>query len=886
MRSSPSAAVLVLNYNGLDHLRTCLPTLEQMDYAGAQLVVVDNGSQDGSVEYVRAHHPSVRVIALGRNRGFTGAYNAAIREVQAEWVALLNNDTRVHPAWLTELVAAAERNGAAAAAAAIVDWDGSRVDFVGGLPTFLGHSWQIDYGQPAGRDYPERQILFGCGGAVMFRRDVFLESGGFDESYFIYFEDVDIGWRLTLMGHPTVFAPRALTYHRLHGTTRTWAQAMRLRLYERNALATIFKNYGQDGLARVLPAAVALTLQRNLVQAGLDGEAFQFGRSLPRAWSVPPQIAGLLIALEDFARSLPRLREQRAFIQARRLVPDAEVLALMPEPLKLHDLGDRYRETAEALIRDFRIAELFGLPAPAHVSVERRDTSSEQQDTETTRRDFSPGTERRDFSPSPERRDFSPGDGDAAAAEAPALRTPAPGGSTAEPGVVSVIVLTASGARHLPDCLDSLRQQDWPAGRLDVIVVDNGSPMDPTAVVRRHYPDARVIRTGANLGFSAGNNAGAREARGEWLLFLNDDTRVDPACTTRLVDTATRRGAASVGAKILDWSGERIDFAGGLANFEGRGYPLGWDAEADSFPTREQPLLFGCGAAVLFQRNAFEASGGWDEPTFAYYEDVEFGWRLWLLGHEVWFAPEAIVYHRHHGTSGPESPARLRAFERNALRMIYALLEERTLQQALPAALLLSLDRIALGSPFSRATEGEPVPDTTTRLAARLRPAVVKIRLLHALSRRGAQRRMGIAANLRQVGIGGLAGAAVSAARDVLGGWETLPARDRFLIERASPATASSTQAESVPTTTVAALLGVQDFLDMLPELGDRRHWLQARRRRSDAEIVERFGGHWRSAVPSPHLDLHVGLRRELVETLSAVLGALPPALDLGGAAS
>ena len=169
MKSSPSAAVLVLNYHGIDHLRTCLPTLERMDYTNAQLVVVDNGSRDGSAEYVRSHHPAGRVIELGRNRGFTGAYNAAIGAVSAEWVALLNNDTRVDPAWLTELVAAAARHHAAAAAAAIVDWDGSRVDFVGGLPTFIGHSWQIDYGQPVGREYPERQILFGCGGAVMVR---------------------------------------------------------------------------------------------------------------------------------------------------------------------------------------------------------------------------------------------------------------------------------------------------------------------------------------------------------------------------------------------------------------------------------------------------------------------------------------------------------------------------------------------------------------------------------------------------------------------------------------------------------------------------------------------------------------------------------------------
>ena len=823
-----------------------------MDYDHAQLVVVDNGSRDGSAEYVRTHHPAVRVIELGSNQGFAGAYNTAIEAVPAEWVALLNNDTRVHPAWLTELVAAAERNNAAAAAAAIVDWDGSRVDFVGGLPTFIGHSWQIDYGQPVGREYSERQILFGCGGAVMFRRDVFLDNRGFDDDFFIYFEDVDIGWRLTLMGHPTVFAPKAVTYHRLHGTTRTWAQAMRLRLYERNALATIFKNYDQDGLARVLPAAVALTLQRNLVQADLDGAAFRFGRTLPRAWSVPPQIAGLLIALEDFARSLPRLREHRAFIQARRRVSDAEVLALMPEPLKLHDLGDRYRETAEALVRDFRIAELFGLPISARVPVPSQAPT--------------PG-------PRAEVRDTSSQPGDAAAVQPLA-------------GVVSVVVLTASGATHLPDCLDSLRQQDWPADRLDLIVVDNGSAKDPTPVVQRHYPGARVVRTGANLGFSGGNNAGARVARGEWLLFLNDDTRVDSACVSRLVATAERRGAASVGAKILDWAGSRIDFAGGLANFEGRGYPLGWDADAATFPTSEQPLLFGCGAAVLFRRDVFVSSGGWDEPTFAYYEDVEFGWRLWLLGHEVWFAPDAVVYHRHHGTSGAESPARLRAFERNALRMIYALLEERTLQQALPAALLLSLDRIALGTPFSRSTEGQPASDTTVHLATRLRPEIVKVRLLHALSRRGAQRKLGVVENITRVGVGGLVAAVVSTARDVLLGWEAPPARDRFLIERASPDSVSNAQAESVPTATVAALLGVQDFLDMLPELSERRAWLQARRTRTDAEIVERFAGHWRSAVPSPRLDLHLGLRRDLLDTLSAVLGALPPAVDLREPAS
>src|SRR5690606_26708073 len=188
--------------------------------------------------------------------------------------------------------------------------------------------------------------------------------------------------------------------------------------------------------------------------------------------------------LEDFSRWLPALREKRERIQSTRRVPEEEILALLPDPLKLHDLGDAYRETAEALVRDFRIAELFGRPAPAprHQSI-----------------------------PAPGR---------------PTIPDPRHTGTAvpSHPGI-SVIVLTATGATHLPACLDSLRAHAWPRERTEVIVVDNGSAEDPTAVAERHYPGVRVVRNGRNLGFSAGNNAGARVATGDWLVFLNDDTR-------------------------------------------------------------------------------------------------------------------------------------------------------------------------------------------------------------------------------------------------------------------------------------------------------------------------------------------------------------------------
>ena len=103
MSSLPSATILVLNYNGRAHLEQCLPSLDALDYPRRSVTVVDNGSSDGSLEYVARRHPSVQVLALGANRGFAPAYNEAVRQAAADVVVLLNNDTRVDPTWLSSL---------------------------------------------------------------------------------------------------------------------------------------------------------------------------------------------------------------------------------------------------------------------------------------------------------------------------------------------------------------------------------------------------------------------------------------------------------------------------------------------------------------------------------------------------------------------------------------------------------------------------------------------------------------------------------------------------------------------------------------------------------------------------------------------------------------
>lgn len=863
MPSLPSATILVLNYNGRAHLEQCLPSLAALDYPGVSVTVIDNGSSDSSLAYIARHHHGVHVLPLGSNRGFAPAYNIAVRQATSDVVVLLNNDTRVASTWLRELIDTLERHQAAAASSCMLDWDGGHVDFAGSLPTFIGHAWQVDHGHPVGRAYGEVPLLFGCAGSLAVRRQAFLDVGGFDDDYFVYFEDLDLGWRMSLAGMSTVLSPKAITYHRLHGTASGWGLTLRMRMYERNALFTLFKNYGDEALRRVLPAALVLTLARALKYEDLDDGTIQFGRRSPAHLSLPPRVVSTLLALEDFARALPALAHKRRHVQALRRVDDEALFTLFPEPLKLHDAGDAYREAAQALIHDFGIAELFGLSAPFVGARHTHANDAPAAQDEHARRQpldghtvAAPGGVAFALEHNPSA--VSALTSTDAEAAAPQMR----------PGVVSVIVLTASGAEHLPECLGSLRDHTWPAALTEVIVVDNGSRIDPTVVAERHYPGVRVVRTGANLGFSGGNNAGAAVATGEWLVFLNDDTRVAPDWLDELMDVATRRKAASVGAFIVDWAGTHVDFAGGLVNFEGRGFSLGHDGHVDEADRTERPLLFGCGAAVLFRRDVFDATGGWDTPTFAYYEDVEFGWRLWMLGHEVWFAPRAIVYHRHHGTSGTESAARIRAFERNALRMLYTLLEPATLRQVLPAAILLATDRALLGTVFSRADEGVTAQQSWRAVLGRLRPGVVRIRLLHALSRRGARRHYGLLTNLRRVGLRGLAGAALEMLRDLGEGWEHAGGRVRYLLEASRPHAALEGLHEQVPAATVAQMTGFSDFIDMLPELSERRAWLQARRRRTDADILDLFGGCWMNAVPSPKFDLHQALREGVIREL------------------
>ena len=809
--SRPTVSVLVLNLNGREYLDSCLASLEAQVYPRDrfEIVVVDNGSTDGSLELVSSTYPRVRVVKFDSNLGFCTPYNAAIRDCESQFVALLNNDTRVAPDWLAALVSAAQRHDAAAVAARILSWDGATIDFAGGVTSFIGHSWQPDSGEPATRQYEEKPLLSACGGSALFARTAFIDAGGFDEAFFAYFEDVDLGWRLNLFGERVVFAPAAVTYHRVHGTSSRWAFSQRLRLLERNALAMIYKNYEAATLQRVLPVAIGLLLLRATMRSGIEKVTLTMASSPLHVVDTHPYLAAHLIGLEDFCRQLPELRRKRQLVQSRRRRSDAELFELFGDPLRLHETGGLYEEVARALIREFGIDEMVGATgkaAPPAVATALQEWAEQRQ--------------------------------------------PSPGDSPR----VSIVILTALGPTHLGECLESIRQQSYPPDRVEVIVVDNGSAVDPTPEVRRLLPLARVIRNDTNIGFAAGNNQGAAAATGDYVIFLNDDTRVHPDWLRELVDTARRRGATAVASYILDWSGTTVDFVDGALNFQGKGFQLDYGAPVDRFTPEEKPLLFACGCAMLVDRVVLADVGGWDEGAFAYYEDVELGWRLHVLGHEVWLSPRAIVYHKHHGTSGrwPEPP-RQRLYERNSLRALYGLLEMESLERALPAALMLAADRALLETGLSRAATA--LTESVYRRWLRAGKA--------ALVARGIRKSTPIHRAIGQVWSGGL----LALARDVrrLGAPRNrLFRRESYLVELGGMPATFDVQPQPLPISAAAMLSGIYGFLSEIPQLTQRRDAVQRRRRVEDREILRRFGDKWlapgAALVHPAHEEFHTAL--------------------------
>jgi GT2 family glycosyltransferase len=344
----PMVSILIVTCNGHSLLADCLASLAEQDYPQerVEILVYDNGSTDGTRAWLAASWPRVRVIAAEQNDGFALPNNRAAAQASAPLLCLVNNDMRFATSFLRELVLARARTGASCVGARILTDDGERIEFDGGTMNFYGHGAPYRHGASAALhagDVVPEETLFASGGAMLIERAAFLDAGGFDEDYFAYFEDVDLGWRLWVLGARCVHAPAARAYHREHGSEQLLPAGRRMALLERNALLSAYKNYEPERGARVFSCALALLAER----ARLDPERRRACEQ------------GLIEALD----ALPAVEQRRRDIAARRVRSDRDLVPLFREPWRPPIGGDAYAARQRALAAAYGADDL--LPAGA-----------------------------------------------------------------------------------------------------------------------------------------------------------------------------------------------------------------------------------------------------------------------------------------------------------------------------------------------------------------------------------------------------------------------------------------------------------------------------------------------------------------------------------------
>ncbi len=302
----PLLSVIIPNWNGAYHLRTCLDALRLQTYPRLEIIVVDNASTDESLELLRTCYPEVHTLALGRNLGLTGAMNRGLQMASGELIGSLNNDTEVTPEWAAQLVRALQRHPEAGMAASKIllfdrrDVLHSAGDMCGvdGIPANRG-VWQRDEGQ-----YDREEYIWGaCGGAACYHRKMLDDIGFFDEDLFMYCEDVDLNWRAQLAGYRCIFVPQAVVYHKL---SATGGGKIASYFTGRNTIWVLAKNY---------PAALWRRHWRAVIRAQchIANEALRSWRGEAARARLLGQLAGLM--------RLPHWLRKRSGVQRLCRVP-------------------------------------------------------------------------------------------------------------------------------------------------------------------------------------------------------------------------------------------------------------------------------------------------------------------------------------------------------------------------------------------------------------------------------------------------------------------------------------------------------------------------------------------------------------------------------------
>ncbi len=577
-------SVIVVNYKTDRYLDECLRSVRQQDYGKLELTLVNNASPDFASEVLDRHKPDV-FINNPRNAGFARANNQAILKARGEYVLLLNADAKIPPGFVSTVVAEFARDASIGTVVPrIVRWDNP--DII----ESTGHLLRTDF-TAAHRDrglhvmeaaQEAGYVLGGTAACVVYRREMLeavrYKDGYFDESFFAYFEDVDLDVRAQFAGYKAWHQPVLVAEHVGGGSGQR--HSMRLQLVaEKNRYLALAKWLTVRDWLPNLPAMMAY-------------EAYHFLRTLVRPY--------LFLALFSYLYFLPSTLRKRMHLQRRRTLKPAQ-----------------FRST---------LTPRFG------------------------------------------------------AAKA---RYPRSAKSSEYPVAVSVIVVNYNGLEHTRRCLDALSRQTFTD--FETIVVDNGSDNREGEILKREYPQARVLLAGRNTGFAGGVNLGYAAARGKYAVLLNNDAEPESEFLAELVGAMERTGAdAGCGTLIEEGREPGNDSLSVL----GRNIPNVFGEEALTF--------YPSGGAAILRSTSIEALGGqpFDPRYFIYHEDVSLGFRIRLAGGNVIKIPAARAQHFGGATTRNLPRATVRYYQtRNRIlnRMIY--LEGATLARIWPLCFIESIAR-------------------------------------------------------------------------------------------------------------------------------------------------------------------------------------------------
>lgn len=701
-------SVIIVNFNGRHHLEKCLPAVALTERVRTEVIVVDNGSDDDSLVWMRTHHPDVRIIEIGANVGFGEGNRQGMLAARGAYAAFLNSDTVVEPDWLHVLVRALCLDptiGAACSTLRLLEHP-EILNGRGGSMSKLGYGYDRHFGCPVDQDHDTattQEVFFPTAAAMLMRTHEFFDLGGFDEKMFMYHEDVDLGWRLWLLGRSVVVCRDSVVHHHFGGTTHS-ARGLewRERMGSRHNVRSILKHYQPINVLKAMKGLAKLWIGMGAWRHTFHVVAWnvlKLPSTLRERWWIQRRrhlkdadlFSRGFISPSPYPAPTPEIRNHHAsrdqWIETPVLRPGhfSAIGRLGPGWFPAHPIGpDEVRpfcgdarcglkvtpDASGAIELDIHVPKdaIRGGNATLEANGVETSTALTGKTWQTIRLEgiqadrqgiISIRLQTPSFRPHVifENWDFRRLGG---AVRSVVFRPDHPEPQKTTSGV-SVLITTFRRWPVLAITLDALRAQGWP--NLQVIVMDDGSD-DETWEALQHYRDLHsdtlrlTIATQKNQGQGRARNNALALVEEDLVLFLGDDIIPEPGLIRAHVERHNLLGEPAAVVGFTDWYRQEMSVTPFMEMVNLEGHQFGYDHMTSG---SDQPFTCFYTSNISIDRSILGDEPF--DPTFSSYgwEDVELGYRLSIRGVRIVYEETARAGHFH--------PTTVRTFYRRQLQV-------------------------------------------------------------------------------------------------------------------------------------------------------------------------------------------------------------------------